>query len=531
MTKYTHIFPVFLVAISIILLTGCGGSNSSGGTDSPSNDAPQNTCITPNNTVTIDATTYNFQQFTSSCVNIYFESNSNNQDLADHADELLDNLETSLNKINSQLEIDSIHYLINSNPTNIDPTSGIYTEVNSHNTVIVSIDYNLAGADDIDYHLADSALRARRIGQEQSSNRLIDALITEGLAIRFATEIADLTNPPDFAQAISDPDTLTSTQEQAQDNQYSTTYQFEDWFLGQGLLPENAGYTIGYDTVIRYLGQKPGSTAALAFGISADEFSKYLVQIDPEDPTEILKASVSVKTPDMDVPLPPSAEQVPIAVFNQQAAENIGMYFIEGHTNHKKIALSFDDGPSVGYTQQVLDILHHYNIKATFFVTGENLNRFPEIARAALEAGHTLANHSYAHSHNAGLSPENRWTQSIERTNQLFAEHLGFRPRLFRPPYGEISNEQVAFIYGKGMQTILWSMDTRDWYNTQEGGTQIIVDAVNTHMHEESIVLMHDAPQQRQNSVDALDDIIIHHLENGYEFVTIDKLIGVSPIL
>lgn len=521
--KHLPFTPVVILLVCLVL-SSCGGGDSS---SSRTREVDIGDCPSPVSNISTNSRSYEFQQFTTSCINIYFETN--NQDLHAVAGDLLNDIESSLEKINERLDVTPIDFMVNTDSTNTGTANGIYAVVSANNDVIASIDYNLASPGDLDYQLAYSSLKARRAQQQLSPSRLIDALITEGLAIRFATTLANRNDPPVIADSISDPDLLSSIQSQAQEEQNSTTFSVDEWFAGEGRLPEYAGHTVGYKTVVRYLEQKPGSTAHLAFGVNASQLSKYIVPINPEDTSEILKSSVSVRTPDMAVYLPPGSEQVPVEEINQQADNNPGMYILEGYTHHKKMALTFDDGPSPRYTQQILSVLDTYGIKATFFITGRNLELYPEIARTTHQAGHTIANHSYAHNHNADLTPRVRWEVSIERTNLLFEEHLGFQPRLFRPPYGEITDEQVEFIYQKGMQTIMWSIDTRDWYYSGNGGTEVISSAVNNHTHEESIVLMHDAIQMRQNTVDALDEIILHHLERGYEFVTVDQLIGVSP--
>jgi len=228
--------------------------------------------------------------------------------------------------------------------------------------------------------------------------------------------------------------------------------------------------------------------------------------------------------------LHPIWDQVLISEFARQASVKKGKYFLEGHTQHKKVALTFDDGPSQTYTPQVLAILARHGVKATFFITGVNLQAYPQIAKDTLAAGHVLGNHSYAHGHNALLTVQQRWKNSIERTNQIFEEELNFRPRLIRPPYGEVTDEQVDFIYDQGMQTIMWSIDTRDW-DTQDFNSVDIINAATNNIHQEAIILMHDAPQNRENTINSLESIIDFYKNNDYEFVTVDELIGVSAVL
>jgi peptidoglycan/xylan/chitin deacetylase (PgdA/CDA1 family) len=100
-------------------------------------------------------------------------------------------------------------------------------------------------------------------------------------------------------------------------------------------------------------------------------------------------------------------------------------------------------------------------------------------------------------------------------------------PRFYRPPYGEITDEQVAFLARKGMKVLLWSVDSRDWNPALNSVEQIETELIS-HQHEEAITLMHDAGGNRQNTVDALPAIIEHYKEQGYRFVNLETLLGIS---
>jgi len=159
---------------------------------------------------------------------------------------------------------------------------------------------------------------------------------------------------------------------------------------------------------------------------------------------------------------------------------------------------------------------------------GQQVESMPEQAKAVQQAGHLIANHSWDHKDSSLYSDNNTfWQEQIEKTNTLFWNVFGLKSRLFRPPYGRINDNQIEFLADKGTKTILWSIDTRDW-NPDINSEQFIINAVIQNEHTEAIVLMHDAGGNRENTTAALDDIIIHYQNLGYEFVTISELLGIG---
>ena len=220
-----------------------------------------------------------------------------------------------------------------------------------------------------------------------------------------------------------------------------------------------------------------------------------------------------------------------IGVFGYETIErnNIGSYYLQGFTSKKIAALTFDDGPSF-FTSGVLDMLKKYDAKATFFLTGTELVKFPELARRAIAEGHSLGNHTLNHLNNGGRTPEDLWVNVVDANNDLFEEILGFRPRFFRPSFGAMSDAQAKLLAEKNMKTIIWSIEVNDW-DTDNVSSADIVNTVNDFLHEEAIVLMHDAGGDRQNSVNALEEIITFYQGRGYRLTTVDEVIGVSDKL
>lgn len=182
-------------------------------------------------------------------------------------------------------------------------------------------------------------------------------------------------------------------------------------------------------------------------------------------------------------------------------------------TTTKKIALTFDDGPHPTYTIKLLDGLKERNVKATFFVIGENAKNNPDVLKRILEDGHTIGNHTFSHVQLTCISEEKAIAE-INDTNQIIKEITGIEPKYIRPPYGLYTD---ALQRETNLTPILWDVDPRDWsvLNTKSVVTHVIKRAKNG-----DIILLHDI---FDTSVDAALQIIDELQKQGFEFVTVDE--------
>lgn len=191
----------------------------------------------------------------------------------------------------------------------------------------------------------------------------------------------------------------------------------------------------------------------------------------------------------------------------------------------KQIALTFDDGPSKKYTQEILEILKQYNAKATFFVVGKNAKDNPQIILEEYSAGHEIGNHTYSHPNLRGLSPE-KVDEEIFKTQEIIKEITGEYPTLFRPPGGYLSNDIVDKIASNNCKTVLWSwrQDTKDWTSPS---ADTIVNSVLTNLKDGDIILFHDYNSKKSPTPDALRKLLPVLKEKGYEFVTVSELVKI----
>ncbi len=188
-------------------------------------------------------------------------------------------------------------------------------------------------------------------------------------------------------------------------------------------------------------------------------------------------------------------------------------------SQHKAIALTFDDGPWPTTTRQILDILKKNNIKATFFWVGRYLQTYPELGKQVASAGHAIGNHTWNHQYIK--YNEDGAAREIDRTSALIEELTGVKTSMFRPPGGILNNGLAAYAQKKNYAVIMWSADSLDWRTA----TQSLMDNVMRQANSGGIVLMHDGGGNRSRTVQALPDIIARFKKEGYQFVTVPELL------
>lgn len=187
-----------------------------------------------------------------------------------------------------------------------------------------------------------------------------------------------------------------------------------------------------------------------------------------------------------------------------------------------KIALTFDDGPHPIYTPLILDILNEYGIKATFFMVGENVKLYPDIAMRVLNEGHEIGNHTYSHPHLVNMNYGTLLDEVLECEDEIF-KLSEYKPRLFRPPGGILGENILKASEKLEYNVILWNVDTRDWANTPSDD---IVENVITNTDNGDIILMHDYISYNSPTPDALQKLIPRLIEEGYKFVTVSELLN-----
>lgn len=208
----------------------------------------------------------------------------------------------------------------------------------------------------------------------------------------------------------------------------------------------------------------------------------------------------------------------------------LGPFPYQRRTTERTVALTFDDGPNDPYTSQIADLLGRSDVPATFFAVGTCVERHPETARRLLRDGHVLGSHGYSHqlrrcAGRAALREEAR------RTEEVFARHLGLRPRLFRPPW--LLRTPGLFEVARERSLQLVSGEFAHVLEVLQPSPERIARRAVARARPGSIVIFHDGFNAkggaRARTVAAVELVVAELRARGFGFTTVDRLLGVEP--
>lgn len=193
-------------------------------------------------------------------------------------------------------------------------------------------------------------------------------------------------------------------------------------------------------------------------------------------------------------------------------------------SQHREIALTFDDGPGP-YTPQILATLQREHVPATFFEVGILERYFNASTTAIAAAGDVIGDHTEVHAAMSRLSPAKQRAQLLEQASAIERYGASF-PRLFRPPYGLWNATTLSLLRRYRMLMVLWTVDTNDY---RRPGVPAIVDAAVHGARPGAIILLHDAGGDRSQTVAALPKIIAALRRRHYQLVTVPRLLLDNP--
>ncbi|MCU1358713.1 MAG: polysaccharide deacetylase [Ilumatobacteraceae bacterium] len=212
----------------------------------------------------------------------------------------------------------------------------------------------------------------------------------------------------------------------------------------------------------------------------------------------------------------------------------------ESDDGSKRLALTFDDGPTTQFTAKVLDILAEHKVTATFFEIGELVRRHPDLVRRTLDEGHEIGNHTYDHL-SAGVQSPDEVRKTVERGADEIARISGSRPRWMRPVKGHVNGALMQAAAEMNHDLAIWSVSRGDAAADDD------VDAVRQNyidtIHDGAIVIYHDGigrsaweltgpddqlVTQRRTEIAGLPDVIDKYLAEGYEFLSLSDLVDQS---
>lgn len=193
----------------------------------------------------------------------------------------------------------------------------------------------------------------------------------------------------------------------------------------------------------------------------------------------------------------------------------------------KWVALTYDDGPHREWTPKMIELLKSKNVKATFFLLGQEIERYPDIAKSIADNGFEIGNHTMNHPdfNKSSMTPD-KIREQLQGTNDLIAEYVTRKPiRVMRPPFGNTPKKLVEICTDMGLQIVCWNIDTNDWESKTEA--KDMVENIMKNLSDGSIILMHD---KHQKTYDTTAEVIDKIRAEGYEFVTMSELLGLEPL-
>lgn len=187
-------------------------------------------------------------------------------------------------------------------------------------------------------------------------------------------------------------------------------------------------------------------------------------------------------------------------------------------TNKQRISITINCAWNADDIDQILDVLDRCNVKTTFFMVGDWVDKFPEETRKIAEKGHEIANHSNSHQHVNNLSYEQN-VEEIKKCTEKIKNVTGKEVKLYRCPYGEYNDTVVKAALDNEYKVIQWSIDTLDYEGLDESQ---MWERINKNLKNGSIILMHNGTENTANS---LEGIIKNIQKKGYNIVKVSDLI------
>jgi len=213
--------------------------------------------------------------------------------------------------------------------------------------------------------------------------------------------------------------------------------------------------------------------------------------------------------------------------FDQAVLVRQGTFYL-ANTDEKVIALTFDDGPSPEWTPQILDELKKSDVKATFFMVGKFVEKYPEIARRAVKEGHEIGNHTFSHPVLFFASPD-QIKKEILQAEAAIKNATGKSTTLFRPPKAWLTEERKKEIKDLGYTIVLWTLNSKDWVTFHD---KHIRRYLLKRVRSGDIILFHDSGGffgieggNRIQTVKTIPRLIEQLKEGGYRFVTVGELL------
>jgi peptidoglycan/xylan/chitin deacetylase (PgdA/CDA1 family) len=180
----------------------------------------------------------------------------------------------------------------------------------------------------------------------------------------------------------------------------------------------------------------------------------------------------------------------------------------------RHLHLTFDDGPHPDTTPALLDLLDEESAKATFFVLGKKIHRYPGLVAEIVKRGHTVGNHSFSHSIMPMMTTK-RIESEIADTNDLIKEETGQEPVLFRPPFGLMDDRASWLLQERLMTTVYWGAVSEDWMGI---GEKRVIGRTMQRLSHGALIVLHEGKSIAKQTLVATREIIQQSRSHGYSF-------------
>lgn len=207
-----------------------------------------------------------------------------------------------------------------------------------------------------------------------------------------------------------------------------------------------------------------------------------------------------------------------------------GRTFTGAPAAKKQIALTYDDGPNDAHTLRLLEVLAKHEVRATFFLIGRYVQQRPEIAREVVRSGHVVGNHTFTHPLLI-FKTDAEIREELRQCRQSLLDAIGEHSNLFRPPFGGRRPGTLRVARDLGLEPIMWNVTGYDWNGPPAA---VIERKISNRVRGGAVILLHDGGHKqmgadRSQTVLATDHLVSRYRGEGYEFVTIPKMMENAP--
>lgn len=214
----------------------------------------------------------------------------------------------------------------------------------------------------------------------------------------------------------------------------------------------------------------------------------------------------------------------PIGNAEAEYLKQYNAYYIDKNAGKEKnIYLTFDAGYENGYTEAILDVLKEEKVPAAFFLVGNYIEENPELVKRMVKEGHTVGNHTMHHPDMAEISEKSRFEKELKDLEESYKAATGEEmKKVYRPPQGKYSEENLKQAKELGYTTFFWSLAYVDWYENNQPDEQEAINLLNKRIHPGAIILLHSTSKTNSR---ILKELIQGWKNEGYTFSSIDNFI------